>query len=195
MRTQPSRPLLILACCASGFLASACGPAAPEPHEQDPARRSPNPAGQSAAQPVSLTVVDEQEFDQAVAAQRGKVVLVDFWATWCEPCREAFPHMVELHERLSKRGLVVMSVSMDDPEDEPAVRAFLEKHHAAFPNFLSRYGTGSRGFEAFEIEDGSVPFYRLYDRQGKLVRTFSSGGQQIDLDELDRAVEAVLAER
>lgn len=197
MSIQPPRPLWVLACCVPVLFAFGCGPADPQPREQGPAGQALDTTGQSAAapapRPVSLSVVDEQEFAAALAAQQGKVVLVDFWATWCEPCREAFPHVVKLHERLGHRGLVVMSVSMDDPEDEPAVRAFLEKQRAAFANFLSRYGTGSRGFEAFAIEDGSVPCYRLYDRQGKLLRTFSSGGRQIDMGELDRAVEAALA--
>jgi len=179
MRGPHLVPLLVFLCCAAACLATGCGPGSPQP----------------AAQPTSLSVIDEKGLDEAVAQQRGKVVLVDFWATWCGPCKEGFPHLVELYERFSERGLVVMSVSMDDSEDEPAARAFLHEQEASFPNFISRYGTSSDGFEAFAIEDGSVPFYRLYNRQGELVRTFSSGGEQIDSAELDKAVESALAEQ
>jgi thiol-disulfide isomerase/thioredoxin len=140
--------------------------------------------------PIALEIVDETGFARARDRHRGKVVLVDYWATWCQPCRELFPHTVRLHRELAGRGLVVLSVSVDDPEEQPAVREFLTRQQAAFENFISRYGAGSQSFEAFHIADGTVPCVQLYDRSGKMARQFS--GASIDPAEIREAVQSLL---
>ena len=120
------------------------------------------------------------------------MVLVDFWATWCGPCLELFPHAAELQRRLGAKGLTVVTVSLDDPGNEPAVRRFLDQQGATTENFLAVYGVGPEAFTAFGIADGALPHVRLYDRQGKLRRTFASGGKAIDPAEVERAVEQML---
>ena len=80
-------------------------------------------------------------------------MLVEFWATWCVPCVKLFPHTVELHRRLAARGLVVISVSMDETEKQEAVLHFFAPR-GHLENFISRYGVGSEGFDAFDIADG-----------------------------------------
>ena len=102
----------------------------------------------------------------------------------------AFPHTVELHRELAERGLVVISVSLDEPEDREAVRAFLVAQEATFENYLSRYGVGSAAFEAFELD--AVPHLKLYDRDGNLHRVFSGSGAAIAPDEIQRAIEELL---
>jgi hypothetical protein len=81
---------------------------------------------------------------------------------------------------------------MDEPEDQPAVQAFLVEKGAAFENFLSPYGVGTKSFEAFGID--AVPSFKLYDRAGKLRQTFGGDGKPIDPDEIDRAVEGSLGQ-
>lgn len=61
---------------------------------------------------------------------KGKVLLVDFWASWCPPCVQSFPTMEELHRRFKDRGLVIIAVSVD--EKATAVELFLKKHPASF---------------------------------------------------------------
>lgn len=61
----------------------------------------------------------------------GKVVLVDFWASWCGPCRKSFPELQALSDQYAKQGLVVLGISVD--EDAAAMREFLEKHAVTFP--------------------------------------------------------------
>ena len=61
---------------------------------------------------------------------KGKVVLVDFWASWCEPCKQSFPVMQELHTRYADRGLVIIAVNVD--ENRPDMEAFLKKNAATF---------------------------------------------------------------
>ncbi|OHB71536.1 MAG: hypothetical protein A2V70_08175 [Planctomycetes bacterium RBG_13_63_9] len=142
---------------------------------------------------VKLEVIDEQGFAAALRRHRGKVVLVDFWATWCGPCVELFPHTVQLHRRLGDQGLAVISVSLDDPVDDRAdVLEFLTHQDATFENFVSRYGAGTKSIEVFEIVDGAVPHFKLYDRHGKLQKTFASGSEGIDPAQIDLAVKALL---
>jgi thiol-disulfide isomerase/thioredoxin len=123
---------------------------------------------------------------------RGQVVLVDFWATWCGPCVKLFPHTVELQRRLADRGLAVITVSLDDPADAPAVRKFLDQNGAATENYLSSYGVGPEAMTAFRISDGALPHVRIYDAQGRLRKTFASGGRMIDPKEIESAVEGLL---
>jgi len=143
---------------------------------------------------VTLRAADETEFAQLLKQHRGKVVLVDFWATWCGPCVALFPHTVELHRLYADRGLAVVSVSFDDPESETEVLNFLKANGATFQNLISPYGITPRSWEAFEIEDGALPHIKLYDRTGKLHRTFGASTGPFGADDIDRAVKELLKE-
>lgn len=141
-----------------------------------------------ANQNITVEIADRARYDDLIASHHGKVVLADFWATWCPPCVEQFPHSVELSKKHDRAELAVVSVSMDEPADEENVLAFLRKHGAAFDNLLGEYGVGEKGFEAFEIGDGGVPHYKVYDRTGKLRHTANSN------EELDQLIDQLLHE-
>ena len=135
------------------------------------AETTPVPGNSSAVAPVAqlpvVRIADRAELDQLIATHRGKVVLVDFWATWCGPCVQQFPHTVELSQA-NPAHLAVISVSMDEPEDLARVQKFLLEREAVFDHLLSKYGVGLEGFKAFDITDGSIPHYKIYDREGQL---------------------------
>jgi thiol-disulfide isomerase/thioredoxin len=164
---------------AIGLLSLGCG-------------RNAAPTAEKAAAEVALCTVDSRGLSDAIQRHRGKVVLVDFWATWCVPCVELFPHTVDLQRRFADRGLAVISVSMDDPTQRGAVLHFLRNHRAAFDNFISSYGVGSEGFDAFGVSDGALPHVRLYDRNGQVQKTFLSGGQSLAHQKIEAAVEELL---
>lgn len=121
------------------------------------------------AKNIQLTVGSIDEFNKLLADNKGKVILVDFWATWCGPCVENFPHTVELAHRYEGEGLVTIAVSLDDPDNEANVRAFLAaQDNVSFDNLLSKDGGGQKTAEAFGLS-GAVPHYRLYNRAGEMV--------------------------
>jgi thiol-disulfide isomerase/thioredoxin len=135
--------------------------------------------------------IDSAGLAEFVSQHRGRVVLIDFWATWCTSCVKLFPHNVELYERLADRGLMVAGVSLDDPEDHLAVIHFLAEKGAKFPNFISPYGPSGRSAEEFNITGGGIPFLHIYDRQGKLIKTLG-GDRPVEPQEIDLAVEQAL---
>jgi cytochrome c biogenesis protein CcmG/thiol:disulfide interchange protein DsbE len=78
--------------------------------------------------------------DLRLSSYRGKIVLLDFWATWCDPCREETPHLVELQQKYGDRGLQIIGVSMDD-SPEP-VRPFYQQFHMNYPVVMGTAKTG-----------------------------------------------------
>jgi thiol-disulfide isomerase/thioredoxin len=166
---SPRAAFLVAKYVAVAAILGGCAPS-PEAPSQDSAQNAP-PA-QEATAAVALKLSDAAGLQAVLDSHRGKVVLVDFWATWCGPCIEQFPHTVELAEKLRDRGLAVVSVSMDNPTSEPQVRTFLENQNASFDNLLSSYGSPVEATKAFGLP-GPVPCYRVYDRDGKLQREFA----------------------
>lgn len=117
--------------------------------------------------PVQLTEATTAELERAVAANKGKVVLLDSWFLGCGPCKKKFPHIVELAEKYGPDGLVVMSVDVleDELTAKPDVLGFLREQHAAFPNYiLSDPDTFREKYDA-----PSNPAVILFDRTGKRV--------------------------
>ena len=125
-------------------------------------------AGPKKLKKVQLVAGGVKELDTLLAKNRGSVVLVDFWATWCAPCVKHFPKTVALSDQLTSKGLRVISVSIDDLGSKKAALKFLKKQNATFPNLISK----ASGFDAFKLS--GLPLYRLYDRKGILRYEFSS---------------------
>ncbi len=92
---------------------------------------------------------------------RGKVVLLDFWATWCDLCREEVPHLVELQNKYRDRGLQIIGISMDD--DAEPVRDFYQRFNLNYPVVMGDAKTG-------EVYGGvlGLPIAFLIDRDGRV---------------------------
>lgn len=157
-------------------------------HSSPPVR----PASEAAnSTKVQLVHADGKALEELIATHKGQVLLVDYWATWCGPCVENFPHTVRLAKKYRERGLVAIAVSFDLFEDEPKVSEFLAKQQADFENLISEHNSvGQKAFGDFDI--GPLPEYRLYDRQGKLGRKWEGG---VDQAELEKKIEELLAEK
>jgi thiol-disulfide isomerase/thioredoxin len=152
---------------------------------------SGRPEGGGGEVTIDLRPIDRPTLDRVLKEHRGRVVLVDFWATWCPPCVGLFPHSVDLARRYADRGLAVITISLDDGSQEAAVRRFLAVQNAALTeNFLAASGASPQTFEEFQIEGGGIPFLRVYDRRGRLRATIAGAYPE----KIDRAVEELLGE-
>ena len=120
---------------------------------------------------VALNTVKWPDLEKAIAARKGKVVVMDVWADYCIPCKREFPHLVELHDKYVKDGLECVSLTVDDKDDAGKALAFLQKQKAAFGNYLidETAEVWSR-----KLDVGGPPAVLVFDRSGKKVKTFTS---------------------
>jgi cytochrome c biogenesis protein CcmG, thiol:disulfide interchange protein DsbE len=132
----------------------------------------PSPAAETAAGDPPL--VDLAGYKDVVAKYHGKGVLVTFWATWCEPCRDEYPMIVELSKEYGPQGLAVVGVSLDEDGDLGLVRQFLDKARPGFPNYRQRPGIDADAFYQGVNPDwrGTMPQTDFYGRDGHLARYF-----------------------
>ena len=149
-----------------------------------------------ASKAIEVRIVDKAGYDKAIAAYKGKVVVVDCWATWCVPCRKAFPQTVELSKTYASKGVVVVSLCFDDPvkgQPPEAVKKFLTTSKATFENLLSSVDISAEGAELFEIPDGALPHFKIYGKDGKLFKTFQSGeDKEFTHEQIEAAVKAAI---
>jgi thiol-disulfide isomerase/thioredoxin len=149
------------------------------------------------AEPIEARTPD---VEKAIHDQKGKVVLVDCWATWCPPCVKRFPHLVETQKAYADKGLVCMGVCMDkykDPEDysKDKVFKFLKDKKAAFPNLIViDPEADSTALKKLLGDYSTIPFMALFDRNGRRVWTSDERPRLTD-DELDGKIESLLAEK
>lgn len=127
---------------------------------------------QAALARIVVTPADAPTIKRYIASQHGKVVVVDFWATWCLNCMAEFPTVVKLQRQYAGKGLVVIGVSQDVARDVPGrVKPFLARQHATFAEFLEQADDPEDFINAFDPKwQGDLPRTFIYDRRGQLVK-------------------------
>lgn len=155
------------------------------------------PAPPTPGEEVTFTPIKFAAFKERLAKNpnKAKFFIVDAWATNCAPCKENFPHLVEMHAKYAPKGLEVISLSLDDPEDAKAIKAageFLREKKAKFPNFYIDEELGA-GFEHLDIN--AIPAVFLFGPDGKEMKRFTldDPDHQFTYDDVDKAVQSLLS--
>lgn len=131
-----------------------------------------------------LPTLDNQTID--LADYRGQVVYLDFWATWCAPCRRSFPWMESMHNKYNEVGLKIIAISLDQKPE--LIRDFLSAHKASFTVVQDKEGEST---ETYKVR--GMPTSYLIDKKGDIRLThqgFSEGDKYI----LDAQIKKLLAE-
>jgi thiol-disulfide isomerase/thioredoxin len=119
-------------------------------------------------------LVDLAGYKDVVAKYHGKGVLVTFWATWCQPCRDEYPMIISLSKEYGPQGLAVVGISLDEDADIGLVRQFIDKAQPGFPNFRQKPGIDADAFYQGVNPDwrGTMPQTDFYAKDGHLARYF-----------------------
>ena len=146
------------------------------------ARGTPGLQRHREAPDFTLPLVDGGQL--RLSSYRGKIVLLDFWATWCVPCREETPNFVELQRKYGDRGLQIIGVSMDDSPDP--VRTFYHQFQINYPVVMGTADVGA----AYGGVLG-LPIAFLIDREGRIyAKHIGATDRAVFENEITRLLEA-----
>ena len=156
---------------------------------QRPARRKAAPV----VARISISAIDADGLAAVLKrhASERKPLLVNFWATWCDPCREEFPDLVKIDKQYRPRGLDFTAVSLDDhAELKTSVPRFLREMGVTVPTYLLNVSDPEIAINRMDPQwSGALPATFLYDGEGNLV--YKRLGR-IKVDELTAAIEKVI---
>lgn len=143
---------------------------------------------------VKLERLKWSQLQKRLANPSVKYTIVDAWSTTCAPCKENFPHVVEMNKKYAPKGLAVISLTLDDPTDAAAVaeaERFLKEKKATFTNVLLDENFGD-GFDKLNIN--AIPAVFIFGPDGKEVKRFTMDDpkNQFTYDEVEKAVANLL---
>lgn len=127
-----------------------------------------------------VTVIDAPDFtlkaitgeDITLSQYRGKMVLLDFWATWCGPCMQSIPELVRIQEKYKDKGLVVLGVSMDtlSQADDEQIEKFMRTFGINYPVMRD---DGSVSSVYYGDSPAAIPTLHIINREGKIIESIS----------------------
>lgn len=147
--------------------------------------------GTPLSQRVSASRLDWTTLDGRRASHtdyRGKVLVLDFWATYCPPCREQTPHLIALQRRYGAQGLQIVGLNVGGDDDRPKVAGFVEEYGIQYPLGYPDQEMS----ELFFSDDSAIPQTYVFDRAGRLAKRFIGYDGTMPA-ELERVIEVALA--
>jgi thiol-disulfide isomerase/thioredoxin len=130
----------------------------------------------AAADWSKIPPISDKEVKSLVAKNKGKVIVLNFWATWCPPCVEEFPALVKLYKAYNAKGVEVIGVSLNDVEELKDVQAFLRKQNPPFPIYLAGSVEDAFYQSIDKRWESEMPLTMIYGKDGKL-RYFHNEGR------------------
>lgn len=123
--------------------------------------------GKDATAILGISLPDTKGREQPLAQWKGKVVVVNFWATWCVPCREEMPQFVKAQNELGGRGLQFVGIAIDQPDK---IDVFASELNLNYPALVGGYGAIELS-KAMGNRLGALPFTVIVDRAGRVAHT------------------------
>lgn len=159
--------VLLLGAAASGYFAYQHFAAAPQPTHVDLA---------------SFQFTDLQDQPRSLQEWQGQLLLVNFWASWCTPCRKEIPMLLEVQEQYATQGFQIVGPAMDEPEVARQMQTVLKINYPVFPGSSEIV----QAMDALGDQIGALPFSVLIDAQGRIVMRKSG---ELHREELVEAIE------
>lgn len=113
---------------------------------------------------IKLSDIRGKRYDLEDLLKKGPV-LVDFWATWCKPCKEYFPHLERMHKKYEGEGLSIIGINEDGPRNKRKIRSFLRSLNISFPNLIDETAEVMSDYGVY-----SLPTWFLIGKDGYIVR-------------------------
>lgn len=173
-------------------------PTAPEP---EPASPEPTDTDAASADAIELRPVTLEELKAHIAEAGAPLTLVDCWASWCDPCKENFPHVIEMADTFEDKGLKVIALSFDagtevDDIDEAQIKEAKRFLSALDVSKIENLRHGQLLFDSFELFGvTTIPAVFLYDAEGNEIArfTYDDPDNQFTYDEVEAKVAELLA--
>jgi thiol-disulfide isomerase/thioredoxin len=184
--------LLLFSAAACLVVLAACHEPSANSNQSPPVLSAPPqtnyrmPPAKGAHADLGWTIASEQHV--RLSDYQDKVLVLDFYATWCEPCRDSIPHLVELQQRYGPQGLQVIGLNVGGRSDLDKVPAFARKFHI-------QYQLGVPDSELADLytgDEGVIPLTVVLDRQGRQVERFAGYDESVD-QKLEEIIQKSLA--
>lgn len=142
---------------------------------------------------IVVEEIDKAKLEKLIKNRRGKVLLLNIWASWCPPCKKEFPDLVKLAEKYKNSKVDIVGLSVDDKSDlNSEVIPFLQKNEVNFKIYIQNFKNIEELISFFPKWEGAIPLTVIFDKNGN-EKKFIIGMR--DFEFFDKAIQEVLASK